>query len=123
MTDVYDKGKYHYDSDDFPEDKDPSYGYVHIAFFVRWCLENNLLSDELIEDSEDEIEALKSGKISSTYFLRLRWMRHLFLMMSPLKRKSLYQGIMKKSTLLIMLRYLVVMKIMQFLTQLIIIIY
>ena len=67
---VYDKAKWHFGSDDFPHDTLPiDCGGTHIAFFLRWCIENAFLSKELIDDSGINIEDVKQGKINCRDFL------------------------------------------------------
>lgn len=37
--------------------------------FLNWCIDNDLLSEEQIEDSEDEIESVKNRKMTGAEFL------------------------------------------------------
>ena len=37
--------------------------------FLTWCIDNDLLSEEQIEDSEDEIESVKNRKMTGAEFL------------------------------------------------------
>ena len=43
---VYDKAKWHYDSKDMPKELPAISGATHIAFFVRWCVENDLMCEK-----------------------------------------------------------------------------
>lgn len=59
---TYDKAKWHYDSKDFPYDILPiACGATHIAFFLRWCIENDLLNKELKKDCIDELKSIELG--------------------------------------------------------------
>lgn len=69
---VYDKLKWHYEADSMPEDLEEEAAGTHIAFYLRWCIENDFLSEEFIEDieiTEDEINNMKSGKSDVRQFL------------------------------------------------------
>ncbi len=55
---VYDKAKYHFDSVQelgLPDGQ----AYVHTAFFLGWLMDNDLCSEEFVEDSREQIEAYK----------------------------------------------------------------
>lgn len=56
---VYDKAKWHYESKDMPKDLPAIAGATHIAFFVRWCVENDLMSREIEEDCAEELLQIK----------------------------------------------------------------
>ena len=58
---VYDKAKYHLDSVlqlELPEEQSA----VHTAFFLGWLMDNDLCSEEFIEDSGTQIEEYKQRK-------------------------------------------------------------
>ncbi len=65
---VYDKAKWHYGAKDFPTNLPAANGGTHIAFFLRWCIENNFISKELIEDASEEISLIKNGKLDCRDF-------------------------------------------------------
>jgi hypothetical protein len=60
---VYDKAKYHYETIEqhvlFAE-----HAANHTVFFLRWLIENNLMSDEFMEESGDEIAKFREGAAS-----------------------------------------------------------
>ena len=61
---VYDKAKYHLDSVanlDLPEEQ----AAVHTAFFLGWLMDNDLCSEEFIEDSGAQIEAYRRRKLTA----------------------------------------------------------
>lgn len=47
--DVYDKAKWHFGGN-FPEDLDIFQGYVHTGMFVGWLIDNDLMSEEYMQD-------------------------------------------------------------------------
>ncbi len=50
---TYDKAKWHYGADNFPQELPPEHGYIHTGMFVGWCIERHLLSPEFLEDFPD----------------------------------------------------------------------
>ena len=58
---VYDKAKWHYGAKNFPTNLPMENGATHIAFFLRWCIENNFVDKEILEDETDEITQIKNG--------------------------------------------------------------
>lgn len=64
----YDDASWHYGGD-FPDDLPEENGATHIGMFLNWCIDNDLLSEEQIEDSEDEIESVKNRKMTGAEFL------------------------------------------------------
>lgn len=64
----YDDASWHYGGD-FPNDLPRENGATHIGMFLTWCIDNDLLSEEQIEDSEDEIESVKNRKMTGAEFL------------------------------------------------------
>ena len=64
----YDDASWHYGGD-FPDDLPEENGATHIGMFLTWCIDNDLLSEEQIEDSEDEIESVKNRKMTGAEFL------------------------------------------------------
>ncbi|MDH6252936.1 hypothetical protein M2347_002663 [Chryseobacterium sp. H1D6B] len=64
----YDDASWHYGGE-FPEDLPVESGATHIGMFLTWCINNNLLSEELIEDSEKEIGSVKNRDMTGAEFL------------------------------------------------------
>ena len=53
----YDDASWHYGGD-FPEELPEKNGATHTGMFLNWCIQHDLISDELKEDSADEIETV-----------------------------------------------------------------
>jgi hypothetical protein len=67
---VYDKAKWHFESEDFPHGVlDVGCGGTHIAFFLKWCIENDFLSKEILDESSKAVEDVKLGKMNCRDFL------------------------------------------------------
>ncbi|MDO5105546.1 hypothetical protein [Capnocytophaga sp.] len=64
----YDDASWHYGGD-FPADLPNENGATHIGMFLAWCIENDLISDWLQEEAEEEIQQVKEGKLSGVDFL------------------------------------------------------
>lgn len=64
----YDDASWHYEGD-FPADLPNENGATHIGMFLAWCIENDLISDWLREEAEEEIQQVKEGKLSGADFL------------------------------------------------------
>lgn len=64
----YDDASWHYEGD-FPADLPNENGATHIGMFLAWCIENDLISDWLREEAEEEIQQMKEGKLSGADFL------------------------------------------------------
>lgn len=58
---VYDKAKWHWGAENAPKDIPQENGGTHIAFFLRWCIENDFGSEQMKEDFCNEIAALKNN--------------------------------------------------------------
>lgn len=61
---VYDKAKYHYETIEelgLPEE----HASNHTVFFLRWLLENDLMSEEFVEEAGDELAKFRAGKASA----------------------------------------------------------
>ncbi|MDJ0941445.1 MAG: hypothetical protein QNJ00_16910 [Woeseiaceae bacterium] len=68
---VYDKAKYHLDSvaeDGLPEEQ----AAVHTAFFLGWLMDNDLMSEEFVADSAEQIAAYKRREMTALQ-LYARW--------------------------------------------------
>lgn len=64
----YDDASWHYGGD-YPENLTDENATTHIGMFLNWCINNNLLSEELAEDSEDERESVKRREMTGAQFL------------------------------------------------------
>ena len=64
----YDDASWHYGGD-FPEGLPEKNGATHTGMFLNWCINNNLHSDELKEDSGSEIENLIKREITGAEFI------------------------------------------------------
>ncbi len=51
----YDDASWHYGGD-FPKELPEKNSATHTGMFLNWCIHKGLISDELREDSADEIE-------------------------------------------------------------------
>lgn len=65
----YDDASWHYDGD-YPNGLPNENASTHIGMFLAWCINNSLISDELQEDSEEEVNDVKSRKMTGGEFLR-----------------------------------------------------
>ncbi|RIY37343.1 hypothetical protein CKY20_04475 [Capnocytophaga canis] len=64
----YDDASWHYEGE-FPANLPNENGATHIGMFLAWCIENDLISDWLREEAEEEIQQVKEGKLSGADFL------------------------------------------------------
>ena len=64
----YDDASWHYGGD-FPEGLPEKNGATHTGMFLNWCVANDLVSEELKEDSYDEIEKLKRREMTGAEFI------------------------------------------------------
>lgn len=64
----YDDASWHYGGD-YPENLTNENAATHIGMFLTWCIENNLIADELRDDAKQEIEQVKNRKLSGAEFL------------------------------------------------------
>jgi len=70
---AYDKAKWHFNSDKFPADLPQENGYTHIAFFLRWCIENDFINPaEFSEQALEKILLIKKGLFDCREFL-IKW--------------------------------------------------
>ena len=57
---VYDKAKYHYDSvEEYGLSEE--HAANHSVFFLRWLIENDLMSEEFMEGSDDMLTKFRAG--------------------------------------------------------------
>lgn len=90
---VYDKAKWHYDSKDMPKDLPAIAGATHIAFYVRWCIENDLMSREIEEDCAEALQQIKIKSWIVEIFSLMIWTEFLHQMTLIPKVNSLQQPI------------------------------
>ena len=64
----YDGASWHYGGD-FPEDLPNENGATHIGFFITWSIDNDLISEFQIEESEGDVEKVKNGFLTGAEFL------------------------------------------------------
>ncbi len=64
----YDDASWHYGGD-FPEGLPQKNGATHTGMFLNWCINNDLISEELKEDSAEEIEKVKRREITGAEFV------------------------------------------------------
>jgi hypothetical protein len=64
----YDDASWHYDGD-FPLDLPKINGATHIGIFLTWFIENDLLSEEQVEDFEDDIKNVKNRTLTGSEYL------------------------------------------------------
>jgi hypothetical protein len=64
-TKVYDKAKYHFEADNFPEDLDEKQAYVHTGFYYGWLANNDFFKDSFVADFGQDIQEFKDGKITA----------------------------------------------------------
>jgi len=69
MMTVYDKAKYH-DESVLLEQLAADQAYVHIGYFLGWLVDQELYSEEFLEDFEEEIEDFKARKLLSSQFFK-----------------------------------------------------
>jgi hypothetical protein len=67
---VLDKAKWHYEADDYPKQLSIDSAYTHTAFFIKWLIQNNLVSDELKQNSALQLEQVKHGEVSAIEFYK-----------------------------------------------------
>lgn len=64
----YDDASWHY-GNDYPKDLTQENASTHIGMYLKWCIHHNLISSELIEDTKDGIDDVKSNRITGAIFL------------------------------------------------------
>lgn len=64
----YDDASWHYGGD-FPEELPEKNGATHTGMFICWCAENNLISEELKEDTEEELQKLRRRELTGAEFI------------------------------------------------------
>jgi hypothetical protein len=61
---VYDKAKYHLESEDFPAGLPEEQAFVHTGLFWGWLMERDLLSQECLTDFADVVSRFKKREIT-----------------------------------------------------------
>ncbi|MBI5688060.1 MAG: hypothetical protein HZC54_23555 [Verrucomicrobia bacterium] len=69
---VYDKGKHHLEQVE-EEGLSEDYAVHHIAFFMRWLVENSLVSEHFLFECADDLDSYKAGKLSLPALLWKAW--------------------------------------------------
>ncbi|OBW42755.1 hypothetical protein AB670_00839 [Chryseobacterium sp. MOF25P] len=64
----YDDASWHY-GNEFPENLPTKNGATHIGMFLNWCINNDLHSEEVKEDLNEQIESLKRREITGAEIL------------------------------------------------------
>ena len=64
----YDDASWHYEGD-YPANLPNENAATHIGMFLNWCIDNNLISEELEEDAEEELEQIKNRELTGAEFL------------------------------------------------------
>lgn len=64
----YDDASWHYGGE-YPENLSNENASTHIGMFLTWCINNDLLSEEVNEDAADETERVKRKEMTGAEFL------------------------------------------------------
>ncbi|GHV96787.1 hypothetical protein AGMMS50293_31070 [Spirochaetia bacterium] len=64
----YDDASWHYGGD-YPKNLPNENAAILIGMFITWCIENNFISDEQMEDSADDIQKVKRHEMTGGEFL------------------------------------------------------
>lgn len=64
----YDDASWHY-GNDFPKDLAEENASIHIGMYMKWCIDNDLISSELKEDSQAGIDSVKNNTMTGTKFI------------------------------------------------------
>lgn len=64
----FDDASWHY-GNDFPEDLAQENASTHIGMYMKWCINNDLISSELKEDSQVGIDSIKNNTMSGVKFI------------------------------------------------------
>lgn len=65
---VYDKAKWHYEAKSMPDELPETAGATHIAFFIRWCIENEMMSEDYQDDFEEELQQIIDNELDCRAF-------------------------------------------------------
>jgi len=64
----YDDASWHYGGN-YPQDLPKEKASTHIGMFLTWCIDNNLISEDHIQDSIEDIESVRNRTITGADFL------------------------------------------------------
>ncbi|MDH2206830.1 MULTISPECIES: hypothetical protein [Empedobacter] len=64
----YDDASWHY-GNDFPKDLAQENASTHIGMYMKWCIDNDLISSELKKDSQAGIDSVKNNIITGAEFI------------------------------------------------------
>lgn len=64
----YDDAEWHAGGD-FPKDLPGENGATHIGYFITWCIENNLISEFLVDEHAKDLQRIVNREISGRDFL------------------------------------------------------
>lgn len=64
----YDDASWHYEGN-YPENLPAENAATHIGVFLAWCINNDLLSEEQLEDNSEDIKLVKSRKMTGAEYL------------------------------------------------------
>ena len=64
----YDDASWHFEGD-YSADLPKENAATHIGMFFKWCICQNLYSEDLAEDDEGEINKVQSGEMTGAEFL------------------------------------------------------
>ena len=68
---VYDKAKWHYDGEDYPDDLSEDNAYTHGGFYLAWLVDNDLTSAEFQEDEKTTIADYRRSYIKPSAFFEI----------------------------------------------------
>ncbi|MDR3346155.1 MAG: hypothetical protein LBS73_03175 [Campylobacteraceae bacterium] len=66
---TFDKAKWHYDTPSAPTGISHEAGATHIAFFLRWCVEKDFASKEMVREHANELEQIKNKTLDGREFI------------------------------------------------------
>jgi predicted Rdx family selenoprotein len=64
----YDDASWHYEGD-YPETLPTENAATHIGMFLAWCINNDLMSDEQLEDFDSDIDEVKARRMTGAEYL------------------------------------------------------
>ena len=64
----YDDASWHYEGD-YPENLPTKNASTHIGLFLAWCINNNLMSNEQLEDFGADIDEVKARRMTGAEYL------------------------------------------------------
>lgn len=64
----YDDASWHYEGE-FPTDLSNESAATHIGMFLAWCIDNDLLNEEQMEENDDAIKSVKNREMTGAEFV------------------------------------------------------